>query len=654
MKFSLRSLLIASILIGSGLGLYLMELEKRKPLILKVDYHVQMVMEVDRPATLTEFRSRVNVREVEVASEPSHKIDVLTKVKKDFSWFNSTASGAKEFVKKHPEVMRDAAKSGLEHKEFATAISAAWTLDQLGDKSGYEKLQERFLENRETDQFRYCKAIRTFRREGVELSDETIARVREIADSDTDSNLNSRSYSDAHLASEAAYLLCRMKIDDQPLLRHLKNGKINDSKIAWLLCNQPTAKIRSAANECLLAHSKFLSEYRGLASESLVTTILELGQSDPDFKAIAGTVELKIGESLHKWDEDDKDFFLPLLRKHGTSLSIPFLESTISKFDINHFDADLIDLLHDLGETKSAKKHLLRLFELSEFKKWNGTYWAKSLLRICPPILGPEMTVELCLKHSSPMGMSDFIEATQAPNAHAQFGCDRETLAAAREKAFEFLVDHEPQYDITKFVKHWYQVGLSRQKAVDWINEKLKPATSLTVARVLNHERYPLGEGIWQTWETKNHHVDNIYTFLLMGLAHSGHGTLASWDYTFPSDITGIMEEYASTESKEFLVSFYDSDHGYPPTHSIVVNDRVYRFTFDEGGNGADDRYDVGVIADLINTISIRQRLERRLFIYESTEGYCLVLYIKPEMARELHSVFAIYPDRGTDYYLEH
>ena len=65
-------------------------------------------------------------------------------------------------------------------------------------------------------------------------------------------------------------------------------------------------------------------------------------------------------------------------------------------------------------------------------------------------------------------------------------------------------------------------------------------------------------------------------------------------------------------------------------------------------------RYDVGVIADLVNTIAIRQRLKRRLYIYESIKGYCLVMFIKPEIAREIHSVFSIFPDRGTDYYLDH
>ena len=103
-----------------------------------------------------------------------------------------------------------------------------------------------------------------------------------------------------------------------------------------------------------------------------------------------------------------------------------------------------------------------------------------------------------------------------------------------------------------------------------------------------------------------------------MALAHSGHGHLAHWEYTHPGAVTHSIEEYAATDGSKFRVGAHDQDGTYPATYSIVVNNRVYHFDVHEGPNGSDERYDVGVIADLMNTIAIRQRLKQRLFIYDA------------------------------------
>ena len=642
MKFSLRFIIVFTILTGTGLGLYFLELEKRKPVPLNVDYHVEMENEVDRPATLIEYRSRLNVDEVGIAAE-WYDERRIREVERDFSRFSSDSWYAQGFLDRHPKRMRKAAEKGIDHDKFEAVVSAAWTLGKFGDPIGFEKLQQRILENRESDQAQYWRAFETMAEENVPLSDELVAKVREIA------------FSDSSSAEEAAFLLFRAGVDEQPLLENLKECKVEDDELMWLLRNRPTTELVPAIKMRISANPMV-----SYSNTDLYATILELGQSNPEFKSLVESVETNLVRFLNDDDlEDfDRDWSLTQLKRCATKLSIPFLESQINDFDVYTFYPEMITLLHDLGEEESAKGQLLRLVDKlsGDFKKWNGEDVKNGLMRIAPSIVGPEKSLELCIKHGSPIGLSEFIESTRADDAHEKMGCARKTLDRARKKAIEYLTGKESSSDFTfsRFASNWFESNLSRQKAVDWINENLKPSDPLTVQRVLNHERYPVGEGIWFTWSRFDHHVDDIHTFLLMALAHSGHGHLAHWEYTHPGAVTDSIEELATTESNEFRVGAHDEEGSYPATFSIVVNDRVYKFDVDEGPNGSDERYDVGVIADLVNTIAIRQRLKRRLFIYDCEKGYCLVMFITPDMARELYSVFSIYPDRGSDHYLDH
>ena len=640
MKFSLRFVIVFAILTGTALGLYFVELEARKPITLKIDYQVQMENEVDRPVTMTEFRSRVNVRKVDADSQKYEKRRIA-EIVNDFSRFNYKGSYADGFVENHSTVMREAAEVGLKHDKFNAVVSAAWTLGKLGDKSGFDKLQHRILENRETDQNEYWRAFDLFGQEEATLSDELVMRVGEIADSDSNS------------ADEAAFLLYRLNLDNERPLLHV--GKVDNDGLEWLLRNRPTKEVLRAVEQRL--KSKPTLTYR---NQDLISTILELSQSKPELSSIAGTVERILGKFLQKQDIDgfDRDFCISHLKKYGTERSIPFLESQIRNFDAFNICPESIVLLYQFGETESAKRHLLRLVsELSDdFGKWNGDRAKNGLMRIGPEIIGPEKTVELCVEYSSPIGLAEFVEETRDPQAWQRLGCDAESLARAREKAIEYLINRKSrsEYSFSRFAQHWYEAGLSRQKVVDWINEHLKPSKPLTVQSVLQHARYPQAEGIWYTWSRFDHRVDDIHTFLLMALAHSGHGHLAHWEYTHPGAVTHSIEEYAATDGSKFRVGAHDQDGTYPATYSIVVNNRVYHFDVHEGPNGSDERYDVGVIADLMNTIAIRQRLKQRLFIYDAEKGYCLVMFIKPELAQELDAVFSISPDRGTDYYLKH
>ena len=642
MKYSLRFIFVLSILVGTGLGLYLLELEKRKPLSLKINYRVQVKNPVDRPAQLTEFRSRAKAREVDVASK-RYEGRRIRELEADFLRFDYDAWYAGGFVERHPEAMRKAAQKSLVHNEFEAVVGAAWTLGRLGDKSGFDKLQNRILENREKDRNDYWRAFEMLGEEGAALSDEMIDRALEIANSDSSS------------ADEAAFMLFRLNIDNEALLPHLKKGSLSDEDLNWALVNRPTAEVLSAIENHLQADATIT--YR---NKELYSSILKLAPSNPKLQSMVETVEVNLWKFLESdnIDQWDKDFCNSHLQEYATSLSIPFLQSQITGFDAYDSNAHWITKLYDLGETESAKKHFLRLVdELSvKFDRWNGDVVKNRLMGIGPQIIGPEETVELCIKYNSPIGLAEFIENSGESDACEQLGCDESTLASARKRAIDFLVEHEPKSDIvfSKFARHWHKAGLSRQKAVDWINDNLEPANPLTVKRVLDHERYPVGEGIWTTWSWFDHRVDDIHTFLLMALAHSGHGHLTHWECTSPGNVAGNIEELATTESREFNVGAGDQEGTYPTTVSLVVNDRVYQFNVHEGPNGSDERYDVGVIADLVNTIAVRQRLKRRLYIYESIKGYCLVMFVKPEIAREIYSVFSIFPDRGTDYYLDH
>ena len=642
MKYSLRFIFVLSILVGTGLGLYLLELEKRKPLSLKINYRVQVKNPVDRPAQLTEFRSRAKAREVDVASK-RYEGRRIRELEADFLRFDYDAWYAGGFVERHPEAMRMAAQKSLVHNEFEAVVGAAWTLGRLGDKSGFDKLQNRILENREKDRNDYWRAFEMLGEEGAALSDEMIDQALEIANSDSSS------------ADEAAFMLFRLNIDNEALLPHLKKGSLSDEDLNWALVNRPTAEVLSAIENQLQADPTIT--YR---NKELYSSILKLAPSNPKLQSMVETVEVNLWKFLESdnIDQWDKDFCNSHLWEYATSLSIPFLQSQITGFDAYDSNAHWITKLYDLGETESAKKHFLRLVdELSvKIDRWNGDVVKNRLMGIGPQIIGPEETVELCIKYNSPIGLAEFIENSGESDACEQLGCDESTLASARKRAIDFLVEHEPKSDIvfSKFARHWHKAGLSRQKAVDWINDNLEPANPLTVKRVLDHERYPVGEGIWTTWSWFDHRVDDIHTFLLMALAHSGHGHLTHWEYTSPGNVSGTVEELATTESREFNVGACDQEGTYPTTVSLVVNDRVYQFNVHEGPNGSDERYDVGVIADLVNTIAVRQRLKRRLYIYESIKGYCLVMFIKPEIAREIYSVFSIFPDRGTDYYLDH
>ena len=157
------------------------------------------------------------------------------------------------------------------------------------------------------------------------------------------------------------------------------------------------------------------------------------------------------------------------------------------------------------------------------------------------------------------------------------------------------------------------------------------------------------------TWSRFDPRVTDIHTFLIVALAHSGHGHLAHWEYTHPECVPDSIDEYSKTESGEFNVSAYQQDGMYPIKYSMVVNDRTYQFSLHEGPNGSDERYDVAVITDLMNTIAVRQKLKRRFFIFESLEkGYCLVMHLDPETARKLDSKFLLSPGRGTKYYLDY
>jgi len=641
MKFGLRFVIFFTLATGTGIGLYFMEMKARKGIQLKVERKAELRNDgIDVPDSMLEFRSLVDARDVKDHSGSYLRLR-MEECCDDFREFHRSYSFSETLIETYPNEIREAATSALEDGSFETVVDAAWALNKLGDKSGIRKVVQRFEADREKDRKSYFHLFEFLTEERVaDLDPTTIDHIKRIANSDSRS---------AHSAAE---LLFKCDFDKEPLHQLLSENKVSTSTLEWLVRNDPSKRVASAVGKWLETDPSFSYE-----SNDLFTAVLELPLDDVAFKSVREKIEILIGESyLDLKYDDDRAECLRMLNPNATTASIPVIEKLISNSDLENFNASLLTVLHRLGETKSTKQHFLQVWDRyrGDFESWRGSHLKRELLLIAPPILGPEEAVKLCIESESGISLAEFVENSRDKDAIERLKTDSATLEAARTRAIEYLKSSTTGSS-SHFIGNWFNRELSRQKAVDWINEKLNPTTPLTVDRVLNNERYSVDHSLWMTWSRFDHRVNDIQTFLIVALAHSGRGHLAHWEYTHPELICDSIEEYADVDRlNDFDVGAHFDDGDYPQKHSIVVNDRVYQFRISEGPNGSDERYDVGALVDIMNTIAIRQRLRRRFFIYETPErGYCLVMFLSPEEASNISDTFGISPDRGTSFYLE-
>lgn len=618
-------------------------------MILKIENRVEIENEVDRPSHLIEYRSRQKTREVDSASDGTLRLR-LSEAERDFSTFHLDYYYADELLKKYPARMQKAAESGLEHDSVRAVIDAARTLQRFGDGRGMKKLKQRLLEYREKDGSEFGGVLNHFKEVQPEFNADEIKQLGAIANSES------------RIAGDAAFLLRKLDIDAQPLQRHLRNGKLDAKSLIWLLKHTPSDLVLEAAG---LELAKPQDSY-GFRNTELHGLVFKLASGDSRFDSLARLAEEKTKEYLLKdsTDEWSEAECWELLDQYATARSIPFLESRMADCDSTKLFPRILGMLQRLGAQESAERNfrsrLQKTFESvskPRYMSWNEDLMRDELLRLAPMILGPEETVEKCIDASS-KSLAEFVENTRDVSAAKSLNCDPDALQVAREKAIKRLKQESGNIGgahFSGFARNWYQNGLSRQSAVDWINDKLAPAKKLTVQMVLDNQKYPEDHDLWLTWSRFDCRVSDIHTFVVVALAHSGYGNLAHWEYTHPEAVTSSIEEYADVESNEFQIGSYDQDGRYPQSYSINVNRRSYHFDVHEGGNGSDERYDVGAIVEIMNTIAVRQRLKRRFFIYEtlSEVGYCLVMFLTPDQADELHAKFGISPSRGTDHYLE-
>ena len=114
-----------------------------------------------------------------------------------------------------------------------------------------------------------------------------------------------------------------------------------------------------------------------------------------------------------------------------------------------------------------------------------------------------------------------------------------------------------------------------------------------------------------------------------------------------------MCNELADIESDEIQVQAYDYDwEGSMFLNRFVVNGRLYKFNHSEGFNGSDDRYSTQASAEILNSVCIRQRTKGRFFCYGNEWDVTLIMYLRPEQARELEAKFGIQPLAGFEYYL--
>ena len=543
LQYSLRMMLVTSLLVAGVIGWYILKRQGEMGVPIRVPQPLGVGDGIVVPKSIVEFSSHYKFREHVASYEAAQNSRLesrLAKIKLDLSKFSPVLFTDSQLLKENKELLVGLANEqlGLDHS-FETVLAAARLLEAAGEGNGYGVVEDRFVADLPQDAGSRILFLQQFDHDRLMENVEIV------------SELKSRAEEDSRFGVRAAKTLFDSEMDKQPYVR-LHNRRLktdrSDSALKWLIDNAPTEETLLIAE---LRIKQAVAANKGCAL--LAGAVLEAAKANPEYREIANDVERSVGKFLLL---DENEYYKTnrhwqLLVDHGTKVSVEVLREVFKSARYRRHWPTALQIMKRIGLNGEAKESAVRLAD----DKLTTIEFLDALQDVC----GQEVCAERCFALGDEHGNLDAIRKLSQLLAGTS---DTRAVSLIRDKVFKDGNVHEIEEAILMlekvgdqnlgelnsqiaesklatdgvlyFFRHWHVNRIKRQKLVDWINKELKPATPLTIERVLSHPRYLEDHELWNGWSTLYPEVTDNYRFAVMALAHSGHGNFGYGEVVHP------------------------------------------------------------------------------------------------------------------------
>ena len=672
MRFSLCTAMVVVVLITVAIAWYLNW--RRANIGVQITVPAPLgKLECEVPGFFQEYAYGAKVREHK-RNHPPYPQSRIASLRKDFLLFSRIGDG--ELLKSNKDELVQLARTAFadEASSFKAAANAAWILNYAGDSDAYRAILNRLKEHRAQDDQQRWQLFDIFPSEKLVTDPELLKLMKASVGGDTS------------FARRSEYALFKTGIDRRPWVQRKTEEarldfKSNDS-IRWLIDNSPSIEALELAENYL-----FNSPPR-MYNSHLVSSVLKADFSmAPELQEIADRIERKFIDLIRDHRSKQSNGFLDfeyrsVLVHRGTIISKEYFFEVLDDAELEPIHSESVEALIRLGLAKECRAYMQKaVFKLPS----SNPHSHLEILNLHEQCCGREASIEVCSKlaendsnfaacqklaalfeDTHDPGISNLIlkqlfRKGKGPYAVEALELLEQIGNSNLSNLWAKLPESKTSDPLVKFYQHWYTQGMDRAEVVNWINQTLQPENPISVDSVLNESKF--FSGGHYLWRFVHEGFNSHHKFTMAALAHSGSGDLAFGEDMYFVSLVGYISELASTESTESTESSEMKVHSTSSQaqngrrmFGIVVNHRLYEFTLKEPEDNYENRYDARAIVEILNAIAIRQRLSKRFFAYptEWDTGFCLVLFIEPELVAELEKKFGLVPIDGCEFYLQH